>query len=122
MANAFSRIGATVGRIFAKKPGYSLTRGGRSNPVTPETKTEDAMMEGRKRLEVIATNRDDSRNSTFSPATSLQLRNNVVGTVGGRLTVVKADGSINADATNAFRKWAKHAEFTRGISLNVLLG
>ena len=122
MANAFSRIGATVGRIFAKKPGYSLTRGGRSNPVTPETKTEDAMMAGRKRLEVIATNRDDGRNSTFSPATSLQLRNNVVGTVGGRLTVVKADGSINVDATNAFRKWAKHAEFTRGISLNELLG
>ena len=122
MANVISRIGATVGRIFAKKPGYSLTRGGRSNPVTPETKTEDAMMAGRKRLEVIATNRDDGRNSTFSPATSLQLRNNVVGTVGGRLTVVKADGSINADATNAFRKWAKHAEFTRGISLNELLG
>ena len=54
MANVLSRIGATVGRIFAKKPGYSLTRGGRSNPLPPETKTEDAMMAGRKRLEVIA--------------------------------------------------------------------
>lgn len=112
-----------ISRVFAKSPGFAVVRDrnrGR-DAVTIERKTDDELRKGRKNLEIIATQREDYRNTTFSPATALQLQINVVGTVGGRVTVLGNDGKIDHDATRAFRKWAKHAELTRGMALNDLL-
>lgn len=116
-------FGQAIRGIFAKSNGYAAVRernNGR-NPVGIERKTEDEMLKGRKRTQLIATHREAFRNTTFSPATALQLQINVVGTTGGKLTVIGKDGGIDEQATKAFRHWAKHAEFTRGTSLNELL-
>lgn len=115
-------IFSKFGSIFAKSAGYNLVTRWADNRPSVERKSEDGLMSGVKRLEVIASNRDDLRNTAFSPATALQLRLNTIGTIGGRLTVVDADGRVNKEATTTFRRWAKHCEFTRGDSLNELLG
>lgn len=116
-------IKSSIRRIFAKAPGFAVVRDrnrGR-DAVTVERKTDDQLRLGRKNLEIISSQREDYRNTTFSPATALQLQINVVGTCGGRVTVLDGNGGIDKDATRIFRKWAKHAEFTRGTALNDLL-
>lgn len=112
-----------LANIVAKAVGYDAVErrdAGRDAP-SIERKSEDELLKGRKRLEVISTLRDQFRNTTFAPSTALQLQANAIGTVGGRLTVLDADGKIDETATADFRHWAKHAEFTRGTSLNEML-
>ena len=110
-------------QIFAKAIGYDAVnrRGEGRSPVGVERGNEDAILPTRKRVQLVATQRDAFRNTTFSPATALQLQINVVGTEGGRVSFTTADEKFNAEAGRAFRKWAKRCNFTDGTSLNEIL-
>ena len=110
-------------KIFAKAPGYDAVnkRGEGRAAVAPERGNEDSILASRKRVQLIATQRDAFRNTTFTPATALQLQINVVGTEGGRVSFTTADATFNDEAGRAFRKWARRCNFTDGTSLNELL-
>ena len=110
-------------KIFAKAIGYDAVnkRGEGRAAVGVERDNEDAILPSRKRMQLVATQRDAFRNTTFSPATALQLQINVVGTDGGRVSFTTADEGFNAEAGRAFRKWAKRCNFTDGTPLNEML-
>lgn len=110
-------------QIFAKAIGYDAVnkRGEGRAAVGVERGNEDAILPSRKRAQLVATQRDAFRNTTFSPATALQLQINVVGTEGGRVSFTTADEKFNAEAGRAFRKWAKRCNFTDGSSFNEML-
>ena len=110
-------------QIFAKAIGYDAVnkRGEGRAAVGVERDNEDAILPSRKRMQLVATQRDAFRNTTFSPATALQLQINVVGTDGGRVSFTTADEGFNAEAGRAFRKWAKRCNFTDGTPLNEML-
>lgn len=110
-------------QIFAKAIGYDAVnkRGEGRAAVGVERGNEDAILPSRKRAQLVATQRDAFRNTTFSPATALQLQINVVGTEGGRVSFTTADEKFNAEAGRAFRKWAKRCNFTDGTPLNEIL-
>ncbi|MBQ1429730.1 MAG: hypothetical protein IIZ06_08690, partial [Kiritimatiellae bacterium] len=84
-------------QIFAKAIGYDAVnrRGEGRSPVGVERGNEDAILPTRKRVQLVATQRDNFRNTTFSPATALQLQINVVGTEGGRVSFTTADEKFN---------------------------
>ncbi len=109
--------------IFAKAIGYDAVnkRGEGRTPVGVERGNEDAILPSRKRAQLVATQRDAFRNTTFSPATALQLQINVVGTEGGRVSFTTAEESFNSAAGRAFRKWARRCNFTDGTPLNEML-
>lgn len=88
--------------------------------VTPsrETKSEDKILPLDKRLRLLSSARDNFRNTTFSPATAQQLKINVIGSQGGKLTLTTADGAWNESAGRWFSRWERHAEFTNGLHLN----
>jgi len=110
-------------QIFAKAIGYDAVnkRGEGRSAVGVERGNEDAILPGHKRAQLVATQRDAFRNTTFSPATALQLQINVVGTEGGRVSFTTASDEFNADAGRAFRKWARRCNFTDGTPLNEML-
>lgn len=114
---------AKTTKIVDKTPGYdAVTRRSKGrDAVTAETKSEDGLLPTVKRVNLIASQRDSFRNSTFSPATAQQLQVNVVGNVGGHLALTTDDEKFNTEAARRFQKWARHCEFTNGISLNELL-
>ena len=109
--------------IFAKAIGYDAVnkRGDGRTAVGVERGNEDAILPSRKRAQLVATQRDAFRNTTFSPATALQLQINVVGTEGGRVSFTTAEESFNSAAGRAFRKWARRCNFTDGTPLNEML-
>ena len=107
----------------AKLPGWSAIRDrdkGR-DPVTPESKGEDELHSAYGQVRLIAAQREAYRNTVFSPATAQQLKVNVVGVPGGRLTFTTEDEDFNHTAGAAFRRWARHAEFAKGKSFNEML-
>lgn len=110
-------------KILAKLTGYDAVekRGDGRSAVSVERVNEDAILPSPKRLKLIATQRDAYRNHTFSPATALQLQINVIGTEGGRVSFTTPDDRFNDEAGRAFRKWARHFNFTDGSSLNEVL-
>ena len=110
-------------QIFAKAIGYDAVnkRGEGRAAVGVERDNEDAILPSRKRMQLVATQRDAFRNTTFTPATALQLQINVVGTDGGRVSFTTADEGFNSAAGSAFRKWAKRCNFTDGTPLNEML-
>lgn len=106
-----------------KQPGFSAVReraAGR-DPVSPETKSEDGLTSNFAQVRLIAAQREAYRNTVFSPATAQQLKVNVVGVPGGRLTFTTKDEDFNALAGREFRRWARHAEFAKGKSFNETL-
>lgn len=109
--------------VSAKIAGYDAvekrTKGRAA--VNIETKGENEILNAAKRIKLIATQRDEFRNTTFSPATALQLQVNVVGNEGGKLTFVTDDADWNERTGRAFRKWSRHCGFTDGMSLNEML-
>lgn len=109
--------------VSAKIAGYDAvekrTKGRAA--VNIETKNENEILNASKRIKLIATQRDGFRNTTFSPATALQLQVNVVGNEGGKLTLVTDDAEWNERTGRAFRKWSRHCGFTDGMSLNEML-
>lgn len=108
---------------FAKAPGWSAIRDrdkGRE-AVMPEHKGEDGLSSGYAQVRLIAAQREAYRNTVFSPATAQQLKVNVVGVPGGRLTFTTDDETFNRSAGTAFRRWARHAEFAKGKSFNEVL-
>lgn len=109
--------------IFAKAIGYDAVnkRGDGRTAVGVERGNEDAILPSRKRAQLVATQRDAFRNTTFSPATALQLQINVVGTEGGRVSFTTAEEAFNKSAGRAFRKWARRCNFTDGTPLNEML-
>lgn len=109
--------------FFAKLPGWSAIRDrdkGREG-VSIETKGEDGLSSGYGQVRLIATQREAYRNTVFSPATAQQLKVNVVGVPGGRLTFTTADENFNRTAGEKFRRWARHAEFAKGKHFNEML-
>ena len=110
-------------RILAKMIGYDAVsrRDDGRVPVGIERDNEDAILTNRKRVQLIATQRDVFRNTTFAPATALQLQINVIGTDGGRVSFTTSDERFNGEAGSAFRKWARRCNFTDGTPLNELL-
>ena len=109
--------------ILAKAIGYDAVnkRGEGRTAVGIERGNEDAILPSRKRTQLVATQRDAFRNTTFSPATALQLQINVVGIEGGRVSFTTADDGFNTDAGRAFRKWARRCNFSDGTPLNEML-
>lgn len=115
--------------ISAKKPravkanGYDAVnkRGQGRVGASPERTNEDGLLPSHKRTLLIATQREIFRNTSFTPATALQLQINVVGTVGGKLTLSTEDADFNMEAMRTFRKWARHCNFTDGVCLNEIL-
>ena len=108
---------------FSKLPGWSAIRDrdkGR-DPVVPERKGEDGLSSGYAQVKLIAAQREAYRNTVFSPATAQQLKVNVVGVPGGRLTFTTKDEDFNKSAGAAFRRWARHAEFAKGKCFNEML-
>lgn len=110
-------------KILAKLAGYDAVerRNAGRTSVSVERKSEDGILNAFKRSQLVATQRDSFRNTTFSPATALQLQINVVGTEGGRVSFTTRDAVFNAEAGRDFRRWAKHCNFTDGASLNEIL-
>ena len=110
-------------QILAKAIGYDAVnkRGEGRSPVGPERDNEDAILPSRKRTLLVSSQRDAFRNTTFSPATALQLQINVVGTEGGRVSFTTDNADFNDAAGRAFRKWARRCNFTDGSSLNEML-
>lgn len=107
-----------------KQSGYDAANNRRrqGRDVTPPERTnEDGLLPHAKRVQLISSQRDSYRNTTFSPATAQQLQVNVVGNEGGHLTFTTGDAEFNRIAGAAFAKWARHCEFSNGISLNELL-
>jgi len=109
-------------KVSAKMTGYdAVTRRVGRETVPIETKDEDHILNSFRRSLLVATQRDAFRNTTFSPATALQLQVNVIGNEGGKLTLVTEDKEWNARIGRAFRRWSKHCGFTDGMSLNEML-
>lgn len=108
---------------FSKLPGWSAIRdrdNGRES-VIPERKGEDGLSSGYAQVRLIAAQREAYRNTVFSPSTAQQLKVNVVGVPGGRLTFTTKDETFNRTAGTAFRHWARHAEFAKGKCFNEVL-
>ena len=86
---------------FAKAPGWSAIRDrdkGRE-AVMPEHKGEDGLSSGYAQVRLIAAQREAYRNTVFSPATAQQLKVNVVGVPGGRLTFTTDDETFMEQAS-----------------------
>jgi hypothetical protein len=93
---------------------------GRPSP-PPERKTEDQILPQRKRFRQVSALRDSYRNNTFPSATAQQLKINVVGSQGGRLTLTTGNPDWNEAAGKWWSRWSRNAEFTNGLHLNELL-
>ena len=86
-----------------------------------ETQGEDKILRLNQHNLLTAKNRSAQRNTSFGPATRQQLTCNVVGTVGGKLTLKTGDKAFDKAAGKWFSRWSRRAEFTNGIHFNELL-
>lgn len=108
--------------IFAKASGYDAATHSIKRESVPVEKTgEDGILRAKGRSILVAAQRDAFRNTTFAPATALQLQIGVVGNEGGKLTFTTADKTFNAEAGREFRRWSRNFNFTDGSSLNETL-
>lgn len=109
----------------APRATYDFDRGiGHSNrkTVTIETSGEDAILTSALRNKLVAIQRDASRNDPNTIALQQQRKVNIVGLIGGKLTLTTPSEAFNTAAANWFNGvWAKEAEFTQGLHLNDLL-
>ena len=75
-----------------------------------ETKTEDQILDPRKRLRSINFCRDLERNFTAAKSIIKQFRLNVVGRYGGKLMFNSDDKELNLEVSKFFGQWSKDCE------------
>lgn len=110
-------------KVTAKAPGYNSSRKSvqQRDVATIESQSESRIVTERRRLLMIADQRDSMRNTIFSPATAQQVQINTVGTVGGKLTLTTDNDRYNEEGGAVFRRWSRHAGFTDGMHFNEML-
>lgn len=96
--------------------------GTRKRVAIETTGNEDSVLTHAVRTRLVAMQRDANRNDPNTLAISQQRKVNIVGNIGGKLTLTTADDAFNVAAANWFNGiWAKEAEFTQGLHFNDLL-
>ena len=103
--------------------GYDAVSGrpGAGSSVPVETGKEDTILPLRQRNRLVSKHRSLARNTTFAPGTRQQITSNVIGTLGGKLTLTTKNENFDRCAGDWFSGWSRHAEFTNALHLNELL-
>ena len=100
---------------------HSIAQRKRRKLTQDQGKSEDAILDRLKRNRGIAFCRDLYRNSAGAQSIARQIRNNVVGTVGGKVSAQTGKGEWDRLATKHFNTWARDCGYQRPARLNKIL-